>query len=72
MAGDSEQLAPILSSHYPKLDVPLFGSLLDCVMRRHETVALPVENGIEDCITSTQYSDLSMVSTIVQLRENFR
>lgn len=76
MAGDSEQLAPILTSQYPKLETPLFGSVLDCVMHRAEggrnDAELNVDDEIDEIITSTQESDLSVASTVVQLRENFR
>lgn len=74
VAGDSEQLAPILAGQYPRLKSRLFGSILDCLMdlssSSHE------EDIISTSVTSpsTGFSEVSSSqnSTIVQLTENFR
>lgn len=74
IAGDSEQLSPILAVKYPKLSSgPLFGSILDTLMY----VSRPSELGFSDTRPSSPISDdasdgLSSQSTIVQLTENFR
>lgn len=73
VAGDSEQLAPILTAQYPTLKTgSLFGSILDCLMY-WSTVSNP-KSGIStrshspDRDVETAWSQ----STIVQLTENFR
>jgi hypothetical protein len=77
IAGDSEQLAPILAAQYPRLEHRLFGSILDCLMHHHARKA-PDDNadGIPrpPSPSLTEASDLSasQISTIVQLTENFR
>jgi len=72
IAGDSEQLAPILSAQYPLLKThALFGSVLDCLMFgrswNRADKALPVSptEGDESEPTMSQGS-------IIQLTENFR
>ncbi|CAK5281681.1 unnamed protein product [Mycena citricolor] len=61
LAGDSEQLAPILAAEYSQLSTrPLFGSILDCLM--HLSKRVPVQD--------TEV--MSSQGTIVQLTENFR
>jgi hypothetical protein len=72
IAGDSEQLAPILSRQYPKLETRLFGSILDCVMSRWHTYREDAELPSQNISFSTESSELSQDSTIVQLTENFR
>ena len=65
IAGDNEQLAPILSTAYPQVGPRLFGSILDALMpptTQHE--------GRNQAHTApTETTDHSM---IVQLTENFR
>lgn len=67
VAGDSEQLAPILASEYPQTGPRLFGSILDSLM----PLAIQEDERSKTLIqgTLTDASDLSM---IVQLTENFR
>ncbi|KAG5637725.1 hypothetical protein H0H81_003435 [Sphagnurus paluster] len=62
IAGDSEQLAPIMSAQYPRLKSrPLFGSVLDCLMGTPQAAA--------DSLTS---KEPDFFSDVVQLTENFR
>ncbi|KAJ7287131.1 P-loop containing nucleoside triphosphate hydrolase protein [Mycena rebaudengoi] len=75
IAGDSEQLAPILTAQYPQLKSRLlFGSILDCLMHASK---LPGP-GRKDSQPppSPTLSEFSVASssqgTIVQLTENFR
>jgi len=75
IAGDSEQLAPILSAQYPQLQSQrLFGSILDCLMhmsKRPSEVAQQTNRPPSP--TPTERSDnSSSQGTIVQLTENFR
>jgi len=69
VAGDSEQLAPILAAQYPKGH--LFGSLLDCLMywsaRNASTEEYPPSPTLSQ-ISDDGYSQ----PTVVQLTENFR
>jgi len=71
IAGDSEQLAPILSAQYPIFRRnALFGSVLDCLMSSRssmdsEGARPPSPNPGDDVEPSSQ-------GTIVQLTENFR
>jgi len=70
IAGDSEQLAPILSAQYPLLKAhALFGSILDCLMfpRTIGGELQPVA-GYYDSQDSVSPSE----STVIQLTENFR
>ncbi|KAJ7072183.1 hypothetical protein C8F01DRAFT_1243260 [Mycena amicta] len=69
VAGDSEQLAPILTAAYPNQF--LFGSILDCLMHFSK---LPGPNRrTSQPPSSPTASDYSASSdTIVQLTENFR
>ncbi|KAF5355004.1 hypothetical protein D9756_005484 [Leucocoprinus leucothites] len=81
VAGDSEQLAPILSAQYPQLQEQcLFGSVLDSLMHARET---KVESKVEKAkATTTTTRALEVVGssddvlasqgTVVQLTENFR
>ncbi|TDL18051.1 P-loop containing nucleoside triphosphate hydrolase protein [Rickenella mellea] len=68
VAGDSEQLAPILTAQYPRLDSRLFGSILDCLM--YTAVQPNAQDGMRP--PSPAFSETSEISTIVQLTENFR
>ncbi|KAJ7647709.1 hypothetical protein FB45DRAFT_987359 [Roridomyces roridus] len=75
VAGDSEQLAPILTAQYPQLKSRLlFGSILDCLMHLSK---LPSPSRKESqpplSPTLSDYSGMSSSQgTIVQLTENFR
>lgn len=62
VAGDTEQLAPIVSGHYPRLSTtrPMFGSVLECIMTTPNT---------PDC---DMLPDRSSEWAVVQLTENFR
>ncbi|KAJ7270062.1 hypothetical protein B0H12DRAFT_1178144, partial [Mycena haematopus] len=75
VAGDSEQLAPILTAQYPQLKSSLlFGSILDCLMhlskipsRKDSSSQPPLSPTLSD------YSSMSSSQgTVVQLTENFR
>ncbi|KAF7362302.1 AAA-12 domain-containing protein [Mycena venus] len=75
VAGDSEQLAPILTAQYPQLKSRLlFGSILDCLMhlsklpsRKESSQPPPLSPTLSD------FSDMSASQgTVVQLTENFR
>ena len=72
IAGDSEQLAPILTAQYPRLKSRLFGSILDCLMDlSNDSRSAPVT--VTQPASPTESSEiLSQMSTIVQLTENFR
>jgi ATP-dependent exoDNAse (exonuclease V) alpha subunit len=76
IAGDSEQLAPILAAQYPAVEARLFGSILECVMFLSENLdaadsATPdIEHELDVEVVSELAS--SQASTIVQLTENFR
>ena len=71
IAGDSEQLAPILSAQYPLLKShALFGSVLDCLMHSkpvHDDSAHPTSQGLVEAIEGG-----ASQSSIIQLTENFR
>lgn len=70
VAGDSEQLAPILTSQYPQAESRLFGSILDSLINLSDA-AEDETDILSDSPTAT-FSETSQVSTIVQLTENFR
>lgn len=73
IAGDSEQLAPILSAQYPQLSTrPLFGSVLDCVMGKPGTPEETPNDLASDQLNSDTSASQSSQSSIVQLTENFR
>jgi superfamily I DNA and/or RNA helicase len=80
IAGDFEQLAPIFSTQYPVAKPRLFGSLLDCMMDLLATptgdeivVTIPSDEPEAEDLSSEFLSDTdSSISTIVQLKENFR
>lgn len=73
VAGDSEQLAPILSAQYPQLqEYRLFGSVLDSLMyakqAREESTA--TVRALE--MVGSSDDDMASQGTVVQLTENFR
>ncbi|GLB37711.1 putative AAA domain containing protein [Lyophyllum shimeji] len=70
IAGDSEQLAPIMSAQYPQTKTrPLFGSILDCLMN---TSLTPHARQPDDTFDTSQSSGSSQPSSnVVQLTENF-
>jgi hypothetical protein len=75
VAGDSEQLAPILSGQYPQLKSnALFGSVLDCLMFPRSAQSL--KNGDQPMPPSPSPADDEdnpiFHDTVVQLTENFR
>lgn len=77
IAGDSEQLAPILTAQYPRLKRRLFGSILDCLMDLSEHS--PEDEDVDSTHVTrpgspTELSEISssQMSTIIQLTENFR
>lgn len=70
VAGDSEQLSPILSAQYPLLKAhALFGSVLDCLM-------LPRASPLKEHLSSFEESQGAIPTAppdaIIQLTENFR
>lgn len=70
LAGDSEQLAPILTTEYPKDNAALFGSVLVRAMDQ-------VNGEFGSCIENTSSNLITglsgpSTSAVVQLRENFR
>jgi len=72
LAGDHEQLAPILGTSYPESEgtPPLFGSILDTLMSgRRELRHAPLGNRADS--TDEQTTDESD-GTVVQLLENWR
>jgi len=77
VAGDSEQLAPILSAQYPQSrEQCLFGSVLDLLMQGREqktgkNVVIPTASCAAESVGSSD--DLLMSQgTVIQLTENFR
>ena len=77
VAGDSEQLAPILSAQYPQSrEQCLFGSVLDLLMQGREpktgkNVVIPTASRAAESVVSSD--DLLMSQgTVIQLTENFR
>lgn len=69
IAGDSEQLAPILTTQYPQTEAHLFGSILDCLMSKLSKEDTMTLASAPPSISMTQSS---LESMIVQLTENFR
>ncbi|KAH8828421.1 hypothetical protein DL96DRAFT_1603184 [Flagelloscypha sp. PMI_526] len=73
IAGDSEQLAPILAGSYPQMSGtrPLFGSILDCVMF---SASMKVTEELFDLGSqeAEEFEVMSSQGTVVQLTENFR
>lgn len=76
IAGDSEQLAPILSGQYPQLKSnALFGSVLDCLMFSRTAQASTSRDGDQPMPPSPSPADEEIPlcnDTVVQLTENFR
>jgi hypothetical protein len=72
IAGDSEQLAPILSAQYPLvLERRLFGSVLDSLMYSRVTRMKATQSRAPEVAGS--FDDvISSQGTVVQLTENFR
>lgn len=67
LAGDHQQLAPILGTSYPELEsVPLFGSILDTLMGKGRIGSVGVAVTLEE----SHESDYD--APVVQLLENFR
>ncbi|KAJ7099528.1 hypothetical protein B0H15DRAFT_878098 [Mycena belliarum] len=73
IAGDSEQLAPILTAQYPQLKSRLlFGSILDCLMHLSKLPRARRDSEPPASPTLSDYSVSSSPGTVVQLTENFR
>ena len=75
IAGDSEQLAPILSAQYPIFRRnALFGSVLDCLMSSPSRRSSVGSQGVRPPSPSPgdDVEPSSSQGTIVQLTENFR
>ena len=74
IAGDSEQLAPILSAQYPLLKTnALFGSVLDSLMFSKSSVLLKDKTISPQSSIGDEFElTASSQGTIVQLTENFR
>lgn len=65
LAGDHEQLAPILGASYPHSEpIPLFGSILDMLMEK--------ESGLGIAETNMESQESNFDKPVVQLLENFR
>lgn len=73
IAGDTEQLAPILAAQYPLLNIPLFGSILDSVMSVSNFCRSHF-NSSTGQRTAREEADLPLDkhALVVQLVENFR
>ena len=74
IAGDSEQLAPILSGQYPQLKSnALFGSVLDCLMFSRSTRSLSDDQPMPPLPSPADDEEIPPIrDTVVQLTENFR
>jgi AAA domain len=75
IAGDSEQLAPILSGQYPQLkSIALFGSVLDCLMfSRPEQSLRGGDQPMPPLPSPADDEEIPPIhDTVVQLTENFR
>jgi hypothetical protein len=76
IAGDSEQLAPILTAQYPQLETRLFGSILDCLMHLSNRTLNESDDGFllpsPSSPIEPSEGSASQISAIVQLTENFR
>ena len=71
LAGDHQQLAPILGGVYPEApeELPLFGSVLDMLMGRKRG-GLEIARSLSNPDLRSQEDDLE--GAVVQLLENFR
>jgi hypothetical protein len=71
LAGDKEQLAPILGAVYPDSgeELPLFGSVLDMLMG-HKHSGLKVAETLPN--SQSQPEEQNYDGAVVQLLENFR
>jgi hypothetical protein len=71
LAGDKEQLAPILGGVYPEdgEELPLFGSVLDMLMGRKHS-GLKVAETLPN--SQSQPEEQNYDGAVVQLLENFR
>ncbi|KAG6813299.1 hypothetical protein H0H92_012454 [Tricholoma furcatifolium] len=88
VAGDSEQLAPILSAEYPQVKGrPIFGSVLDCLMYKppgqaqtqtqtqtqwHAAAPAPPVETQESESYEESINSRESTTNVVQLTENFR
>ncbi|KAK7036431.1 hypothetical protein VNI00_011628 [Paramarasmius palmivorus] len=79
IAGDQEQLSPILAAQYPQLKTgPLFGSILDCLVHFSERIRRGSSGGIPYSAAQSVSADDSFdeipstQGSVVQLTENFR
>ncbi|KJA28890.1 hypothetical protein HYPSUDRAFT_1082968 [Hypholoma sublateritium FD-334 SS-4] len=73
-AGDSEQLAPILSAQYPQLKFSsLFGSVLDCLMFSSNPISRENSQVLQASQDEgSEFQASQSQNTVVQLTENFR
>ena len=75
LAGDHQQLAPILGTSYPESEgtPPLFGSVLDTLMSgRREMRRAPLGTGRSRADSTDSQMTEGTDSTVVQLLENWR
>lgn len=75
LAGDHQQLAPILGTSYPESEgtPPLFGSVLDTLMSgRRELRRAPLGAGRSRADSTDSQTTEGTDSTVVQLLENWR
>ncbi|ESK97371.1 aaa atpase [Moniliophthora roreri MCA 2997] len=74
IAGDQEQLSPILAAQYPQLKTgPLFGSILDCLVHFSERIQRSARDGPPSSADSDSFDEIpSTQGSVVQLTENFR
>ena len=71
IAGDSEQLAPILGAQYPLLKShALFGSILDCLMHSEAIRSNSAHSPSQALAAADQEGGYQ--GSIIQLTENFR
>jgi len=75
LAGDHQQLAPILGTSYPESEgtPPLFGSVLDTLMSgRRELRRAPLGTGRNRAGSTDSQTTEQSDDTVVQLLENWR
>ena len=75
LAGDHQQLAPILGTSYPESEgtPPLFGSVLDTLMSgRRELRRVPLGTGRNRADSTDSQVTEESDDTVVQLLENWR